>query len=338
MKYLDEIVNDIHAIEETIFKFDKELENTMSRIENINFIGQVDHNTLYMTMLHQIRDDCTMQIHTLTEDEAEEYYLTGSIKGWSGFRPFAWTLWFFNMDKDYIRALVSFNVDPKKTSKDNYGVTYNDLRPDVVTKIPRKMVYETTISNSGYAEIWSKLKIVIHHAKNNLITTGNFCKKIHVDTAKYHGEKKGIDMRDDEYKETSAAEIIRIPVKHKPQDMRYDEKLLKILRGTSFKQIDFEGDGYIKVFDTFLDLHSYLYSLIDYINTGVEKEYLDDQYICMLEKHFKSNKLGFESSDKYYKLNLTKFLGKLVIEAEIAELGVYYTLTNFNGKIFCELV
>jgi hypothetical protein len=337
MTYLDEILSDIHAIEKTIFDFDTELEKTMRKIEEIGFIGQVDHNVLYMSILHQIRNDKSGEIHTLTKEEADQYYETGDIVGWDYFEPFAWTFWFFNMDKNYIKALVSFHADGTKTPKENYGIMYNDLKPNIVTKIPRKVIYETTINTSGFTEIWNKLKEVIQYGKNNEIKTGGFNKKVMYDTATYFGTRKQDveSILDDEYKETMRPEILKIPMKHIPQDITNDVPTLNIIRGTNFKQIDFENDGLVKDFDNIADLNSYLYSLIDYVNSHVEKD-LGNQHIRFVEKHYFSNKLPFEDSTKFYKVKITKFLGALAIEAEVAEFGVYYRISNFNGKTFCE--
>jgi hypothetical protein len=340
MTFLDTIVNDIHAIEKAIFHLDSNtLETTMQRIENIGFVGQIDHNNLYMSILHQIRNDRNGEIHSVTEEEACEFYDTGLIKEWHGFKPFAWTFWFFNMDKNYIRALVSYHADANKRPKENYGIMYNDLKPQVVTKIPRKVIYETTIEESGYADTWTKLKEVIFHGKNNLIKTGSFCKRVTYDTAVYFGDREKDEsvLLDDEYKETSRAELIKIPVKHKPQDIRYDVKALNIMRGAAFKQIDFENDGYIKEFDNIPELNSYFYSLIEYINSCEEKN-LNNQCIPLVEKHYYSNKLPAGDTSKFYKVKMTNFLGKMVVEAEVAELGIYYKITNFNGRTFCENV
>ena len=148
MTYLDEIVSDINDIEKSIFNFDDELNTIMSRIEEIGFIGQVDHNYLYMAMLHQIINEKTGEIHNVTVQEADQYYISKDIVGWDYFKPFAWTFWFFNMDKNYIRAQVSFNSDGKKSPKENYGILYNKLKPNLVGKISRKLIYETTIEKS----------------------------------------------------------------------------------------------------------------------------------------------------------------------------------------------
>jgi len=337
MAYLDEIINDINSIEDSIFQFDRELENTMKKIENIGFLGQVDHNVLYMAMLHQVQNNKGV-IHTVTPEEAEEYYSCYHISKWCGFEPFAWTLWFFNMEKDYIRALVSFNADKNLSIKDNYGNMYNELKPNVVTKIPRRMIYETKIHCTEYKDIWLKLKEVVKYGKNNEIPNGGFNKKVFYDTARYFGDRPQdkATLLDDEYKSTMPPERITLPVKHIPQDIRYDVKALKIIRGASFLQIDFEKDGYIKKFDNIKDLNSYFYSLIDYINSGVEPEI--QHIIPYLEKHYFSNKLGFNNPEKVYKVKMTKFLECIVVEAEIAEFGIYYRISNWNGKEFCKHV
>jgi hypothetical protein len=233
--------------------------------------------------------------------------------------------------------MVSFHADKNKSPKENYGILYNDLRPNVVTKIPRKLIYETTIDTSGYIETWSKLKEIIKYGKNNIIKTGGFNQKISYDTATYFGTRKQDEQNivDDEYKETMRPEIFKIPVKHIPQDITSDKETLNIIRGTSFKQIDFDNDGIIKNFENITDLNSYFFSLIDYVNSHEEKS-LNNQHIYRVEKHYFSNKLPFGDSSKFYKVKITKFLGKLVIEAEVAEFGVYYIITNFFGKDFCD--
>jgi hypothetical protein len=350
MAYLDDIINEIHAIEDSIFKFnDETIKTIMERIQNIDFQGQVDHNVLYMVILHQVIKKCKGTIHTLTREEAEEFYLTGKIEKYCGWEPFAASFWFFNFDKNYIRGLLSYNANMNKLPKENYGILYNELKPHVVAKIPRQVVYETWIEKSEYEDTWNKLKEIIIFGKNNIINTGNFCKKVTYDTAVYYGpnvDKVNKDedfLLDDEYKDTLRPELIKIPQKHTPQDIRNDLKVLYIIRGASFKQIDFEGDGYTKEFDNIPDLNSYLYSLIDYVNSGVEKdaegnEYLNGQQITCLEKHYQSNKIPMGDSTKFYKLHITKFLNKIVVEAEVAEFGIYFKLTNFNGRTFCDIV
>jgi hypothetical protein len=337
MTYLDEILTDIHAIEKAIFNFDEELDKTMAKIEQIGFIGQVDHNVLFMSMLHQIRNAKTGQIHTLSLEEADQYYTTADVVGWDMFEPFAWTFWFFNMDKNYIRALVSFHADGTKSPKENYGIMYNELKPNVATKIPRKVIYETTIDQSGYPEIWNKLKEAVLYGKNNIIKTGGFNSKIKYDTATYFGTRPqdNTNIIDDEYKETMRPEMFKIPVKHIPLDVTGETEVLNVLRGTNFKQIDFEQDGYTREFNKIEDLNSYFYSIIDYVNTHVEEK-LGNQHIYAVEKHYFSNKLPFGDSTKSYKVKITKFLGQLVIEAEVSEFGVYYKISNFNGTNFCE--
>lgn len=339
MNFLDKIIDEINAIEDSIFEIDEDtLEEIMNRIEDINFLGQVDHDVLYMGILHQINKN--NEIHTLTKEESEEFYLTGKIKKFNGWKPFTASFWFFNMETNYIRGLVSYKPDFRKDVKENYATIYNELKPEVYTKLKRKVIYQTKINESGYEEIWTKLKTVIIYGKNNTINTGNFAKKISYPTSKFFGidktkiQSNEYSIIDDEFKETLRPEMIFVSKqKYKPQNIENDKKIINLMKGTSFLQIDFEGDGYIKEFENIPQLNSYLYSLIQFIN---DSKIMGDQEIKTLEKHYKSNKPGFSNSEKFYKLKFTKFLKKLVIEAEIQEFGIYYTISNFNGQTFCD--
>jgi hypothetical protein len=361
MTTLDEILSDIHAVEKAIFNFPDELEITMAKIEQLGFRGQVDHNAMYMSMLHQIRNDKTGEIHTLTLEEADQFYNTGDVVGWDYFEPFAWTFWFFNMDKNYIRALVSFHADAKKSPKENYGIMYNELKPNVARQIKRPVIYETTIDTSGYSEVWNKLKEAVQYGKNNIIKKGGFADKIEYDTATVFATKRNTveNLVDDEYKETMRPEIIKLLIettrmenvkvelpeggerienkmvtswtksnfKHGSYDVEDDLDVLAVIRGASFKQIDYEGDGYIKEFGNITDMNSYFYSIIDYINEHKNELPLNGQVIPAVEKHYLSNKLPFEDGTKLYRVKMTKFIGKFAMEAEVAEFGVYYTIS-----------
>jgi hypothetical protein len=372
MAYLDDIINEIHAIKDNIYKFnDNGIKELIERIENVSFQGQVDHNVLYMAMLHQITNECTGELHTITAEEAEEFYVTGMIKEYHGWKPCSASFWFFDMDRNYVRAYISYNADMNKLPKENYGILYETLKPKVIQQLHMPIVYESLTENSEYAETWRKLKEIIKFGKNNLIHTGNFCRKVTYDTATYFGTKEigntsTNSLLDDEYKETARPELIKLPVSHKNINVititgdgkdPHRNNLLSVINGPSYSTIDFETFGYIKSdFKKLIDLNAFMYSLIDYINNGAQAV-LNGQKITCLEKHFFSNQIevpaddsfDFENPDKtentskldatkLYKISVTKFLNKIVIEAEVKEYGIYYKISNFNGKVFCDIV
>jgi hypothetical protein len=231
------LLYDLHDIvtaeRDSTFDYDRWQDKVMTNFKELCFLGQIDKDSLYVSMLHQIIDPESGgagKIHDLTFDEMNEFYLTGAVR-YPGYHPYAWTFWFINLEKEYVKVFTSFHGDKRKSPKDNYGIAYeHDQTKQWIQGTNKVTMHEFLIKDSPYKEIFDKLLDIIRYSKNHEIDFADFDKKIYQDMRQYFGMIDGVKV-DDVYKETMRPELIRTPVKHDPVHIRTEIQLLELIKG-----------------------------------------------------------------------------------------------------------
>jgi len=338
---VDEILEQIKKDENRIFTLEKDFDNVINLIGNISFLGEIDYNNFYFEMLHQIRNKCEDEIKDLTQTEADEFYMTGNIIGNTGFEPFAWSYWYLNLEKKYVRVYVSYEGMNNNSPKVNYGLVYEKHNSKYCSYVPSSKIFkEIKIEESPHKEMWEKLITLIQYSKTNEISMGDYELKVHRNLSKFWGACKECDILDDKYKETSPPEIVKIPKKYEKKDLTTNRKILNVIDGASFLEVNFQN-GYTIKYSTAKEALAWTYSIADYINNN-------DQYKqhIHLEKHYFNNAWTNNNSieemnqkrieNTKFELRICKFLDKVVIETEIAEFGICYTISNFWGNKIIE--
>jgi hypothetical protein len=396
MALLNDLYKKINDERNAVFNYEKWKDRIKERFSELCFVGQIDKDAFYVTQLHQMYKDeegGQGEIHDVTIDEANEFYMSGDIKALKDYRPFAWTFWFFNLEKNYVKVIVSYHADRFKSPKDNYGIAYEQCETQQFAQGTDKInTEEFKIEGCYYQEEFEKLIDIIKYSKNHEVSFGDFDKKVHQDMSKYWGMIKNKGFVDDVFVETSRPEVIKVKnVKHDNVVIRNDKEFLNKISGGNFLELDFKHNGIERQFKTVKDLNDYFYSLIKYVNANNDF-FKVTQNITSLEKHYYSNKWGSptaivdvdkkvnamiakiesdhnlqkrgpiteeenkiiaemraeavrvaelevqqnKSLQTLYLVSVQKFLDKIVVQADVQEYGIAYTISNFNGKHFCD--
>jgi hypothetical protein len=395
MALLNELYDKINEERNAVFNYNKWKDRIKERFAELCFLGQIDKDAFYVEQLHQVYKDAEGgqgEIRDLTIEEANEFYLTGDIKSLDDYRPFAWTFWFFNLEKNYVKVITSYHADKSKSPKDNYGIAYEQCATNQFAQGTDKInTEEFKIIDCYYEEEFKKLLDIIKYSKNHEISFANFDKKVHQDMSKYWGMINNKGFVDDKYVETSRPEIIRVgTIQHDKVLIKNDKEFLDKLAGDGFLEVDFDHNGLHRQFKTVKDMNDYFYSMIKFINNNNEIFNINQQ-INSLEKHYYSNRLGSptaivdvdkkvnkmieniqkehglqnrgpiteeekatiaamraeaakmaeeevkvnKSLQTLYLVSVQKFLNKIVVQADVQEYGIAYSISNFNGKHFC---
>jgi hypothetical protein len=359
---IDELKNKIDAERYSVFDFDRPdwQQRILVNFNELCFLGQLEKDNLYVTMLHQVlQDNCPQEgegegvVRNLSLEEMNEFYLTGDISSLQDaensrtWKPFTWTFWFINMEKKYVKVFTSFQGGRCKSPKENYGDAYEMLETKVVARpTDNKVMHEWQIDfNPMFKEVLEKLIDIVQYSKTHEIVFADFDKKVHQDMRKYWGMINNKGFVDDEYVETMPAEVIKIPFKHEKVLIRQDTTLTNNLKGEGYLEINFPKNGIIRSFKTLRELNNYYFSLVEFINDNNETLNVK-QKINSVEKHYLSNKWPIANNDeeaeenkkKYtlYKISAQKFGKGIVVQADVQEYGICYTLTNFWDHKFCE--
>ena len=339
MSLLRDIKSQIKGRKAEVFNLKYWWRDTIEFIKNVCFLGEIEKDFFYMSILHQIIDCETHQIINLNFEEANDFCLRGRFKDLplDTYKPFAWTFWQVNLKNGNIIVYTSFNGDNLKSPKDNYL----EAQKGVQIYNGQQLMHVSNLKNLRLSDkiVFKDLLFALHYSKMHQITTGDFHRKIFTNFQEYWGIINNKNFMADEYKNNVQPEMVRIPQKHEIIQIRNEIAMLNMMRGMTYSTLDFDINAVQKTFKTYKELHDYLYSFIDYINKN-NLEYDISQRIEYLEKHFESNKWPIpadeeeraENKKKYtlYRFAATKFEDKIAIRADVREFGVCYYLTNYN--------
>ena len=339
---VDDIVEKIQKDKDRFFTLEKDFDKIIELIGNISFCGEIDHNNFYFEMLHQIRNKCKDDIIDLTQENADEFYMTGNLLGVSEYEPFAWSFWYLNLEKKYVRVYVSYEGMNYNTPKINYGKVYEAHNSNLMSYHPSNKIFkEIKIADSPHKDIWEKLIQLIEYSKTHEITMGDYERKVLRDMSKFWGTCKECELRDEKFQETAPPEHVTIPKKYDKKDLFSNRKILDLINGTSFLEVNFVNNGLILNYTSAKEALAWTYSIAEYIT---ENEKYDQ---CVhLEKHYFSNAWTNNITEEEMKekrientkfeVRICKFLNQIVIETHIAEFGICYIISNFWGEKFIE--
>ena len=241
---IEELFEHVKERYEELFSLRKDWERVMNRFKYICFLGQVDKNILYLSMLHQVINSRTGRIKNLTLAEADEFHLTGDITGLSNFRPFAWTFWKIDMITGYISVFTSFRASARVSPKDNYAGAFDQIK----LYQRQNLTFESMVHKLRPVDqrIFKKLIDIVEFSKTNLVKFADFDRKVFYDMSKYFGIINNKNFVADPWFETMRPELIRLPLKHNLVLIRKDVEMTNMLRGNNFSTIDYKNNSVIK--------------------------------------------------------------------------------------------
>lgn len=334
MKNIDKIKEHISRKKNEVFNVTTWWPQIIENFKNICFLGEVNKEIFYVTMLHQVKLKETGELLNLTEDQQNEFYLTGTISDIGEYEEFSWTFWRINLETSYLSVFVSFNGNKNVSPKANYGLSYENIQKLDTDKL---LNLETSFDSlfPEDKEVFDTLVEIINYSKSNHITIADFHKKVHTNFSEYFGLLHNKNFIKDEFLHTSPPEEILIPQPFSLVHIFQDTRLIKAMRGTSFEELSWDPpNAVVRTFDSAKDLTDFMYSCIRYINSNNEIFNISQQ-ISKIHKLWESNKWpmlkeGSQQSEnlKKYEFRITKTRDKFYFKAYVAEYGLCYYFTN----------
>jgi hypothetical protein len=293
MSKLDELLVELSDRNETesIFSFRKNLAFVEQLLDEVCFIAEIDKLDVYILQVIRIKGGHDDRIIVLSQDEANELYLTRTLSGYDRFEIYDGLVYKFNLEKNYVKVFSSDIIDIQKSPRDNYGEAferfsspYVDVHDDpdrvfefYTTKlelcVEMNNLPDTIPMMLPNPETWGKLKELFEFRKHDKVKDLSINKKIFTDMSVYFADVSGKNVRDDEYAETLKPEIIKIPKSHKLEQI--DQDTIRVIHGPTYDRIEYIKDegtanrwkqGYIRKFNSVNELKNYLWSVMDWIN------------------------------------------------------------------------
>ena len=114
MSKLDDIITEIDNYKESFFNYNRDLPKVLEQIENLDFLGEIDHDSFYMLQVEQVwvkDENNNKTIHSLTTEEIDELYYNGVIPEYGEVELANAIHWFINLKEKYIKAIISTSYD-----------------------------------------------------------------------------------------------------------------------------------------------------------------------------------------------------------------------------------
>lgn len=354
MTKLDNLLEQFDELDKKTFNYNRDYKEVIRQLSELSFVGEIDHNNFYLTLLEQIfvTDKEGMHLITLNDDQREQFYTKGYISSYETFKIANSLHIFINSEKNYVQVFLQKGFLQKFSSpKDDYGLLYEKSLKngnksasfdDSQSIEKAEFVVSNLDSDDPGKEVYEKLIKVLRLSKTNAIDTSNFDLKVNQNMSKYWGNlNHNKDLIEDEYQETERPEIIKIPHSHKKFVVSADQEIMSILEHAGFDEIDYDN-GLTRTYDTLRDAEAVFYSVIDYINTAalapVVHPTASPQKIVSVEKHYLSNKWPTAADDAEYEkqkkeltkytFSMTKFHDTNIVKLEVWEMGSVYIITN----------
>jgi hypothetical protein len=340
-----------NKIEQT-FSLDKDLPRVMDQISELCFMGEIDHEILYIQQMPQVFLLPEFDLYNPTNTQLNEFYLTGNIRD-IVFKPLWSVHWFVNLEKDYVRCFVGKEMDLTKSPKDNYSKVYNkmvskDAGTEKVSTGPLVHELEFEIKDAGeYEQVWRDLIDVIKWSKTNTIEYDNFDKKIQQNLSQHWGRHERDNFVDEEYLQTLRTEVIKLPIKHGKININKDIAVKRMINGVSFKVVDWDdpNNTITRTFDSYKECSDYYYSLVEFVDKyGPTRKDGSKQLTKICVKRYFSNKwpiieptgdpIADEAAAKAQTEKLTKFL----VHVTKCNETVYFKMEVWDRGIVFEIV
>ena len=355
MSKLDTLLEQFDDLDRQTFNYNRDYAEVMRQIDELSFIGEIDKNDYYLSLLEQIfvkdPEDGNWDLITLTDEQREEFYLNGSISAYpDGFRIASSLHIYLNSKEKYVQIFASKGIieefgDPK----DDYGKVYTEYNKNQAQRQAERAEFripELKDDDQGKI-VLTKLLKVFERSKSNTINVHDFDLKIKQDMSECWGNlQHNKRLIDKEYQETNRPEIITMKqiedYKYKKYEVLADYDLKHTLLGPGFDEIDYDNNGLTKNFNTLFEAESYFYSIIDFINKGNIKPEVhplnSPQHIDFVEKHYLSDKwpmardeaesARLEEELTKYVVSVTRFHDEIALKLEVWEMGIVYIVTN----------
>lgn len=356
MSKLDDLVGEFEALKKNTFDYNRDFEEFVRQISELSFIGEIDHNKFYMSLLEQVfvpEGKNAVKLVSLTDDQREQFYTKRQILDFASFKIANSLHVFINLDKGYVQVYLQKGIlDKFGSPKDDYGVLYSKfLNPkshtesfdDAESLMKAEFIVSNLDDSNSAKKVFTDLMKVVQLSKTNAIDVNDFDLKIYQNVSKYWGNLNHSDrLIDDEYQETSQPEMIGIPHDHKKIYIPGNKEVMTILEGPSYDEINYRQNGCTLTFTSTYDAENLFYSVIDYINKHpvAHEVHLaaDPQKITYVEKHYLSNMWPLAKSAEEatkledeltkYEVSLTRFHDSFAIKMEVWENGIVYVVTN----------
>lgn len=347
MSKLDSLIQEIDEYRNRFFDYNRDFSTVLEQIENLDFLGEIDHDSFYMLQIEQVwvkDENGNKTIHSLTSEEIDELFYNGGVAALGEIEIANAIHWYVNLKEEYVKAIVSTNYDGEFTiridsPKDIYGEVFeNASKPNSPYRVTDFVV--SKLEDENAKSTFEKLIKVVKQSNTARISQ-DFDERIKQNMSFYWGNIKHKErLIDDEYQETDIPELIEIPRPHKYVDLRLDRKFFNLVHGAGYDEINYKECGYIKQFLNATEASDYFYSAIDYVNNNhfFIKEEGVDQHISKVEKHCLSNKWPIaetaEESERLkreltkFEVGVTKFHDEIILKLEVWEMGIVYIITN----------
>ena len=351
MTKLESLKQQIKEKIEQTFSLDKDLSQVMNQISELCFMGEIDHEILYIQQMPQVFLLPEYSVYNPTNTQLNEFYTTGNIRDLV-FKPLWSVHWFVNMEKNYVRGFVGNSMDLTKSPKDNYSKVYNKMVSKDAGKVKTDtgvLVHEIEfeIKDSEYENVWRDLIDVVKWSKTNNIEYADFDKKVQQNLSQHWGRHEKDNFVDDEYLQTLRTEVIKLPIKHTKININKDISVKRLINGVSFKVINWTdpNNTITRRFGTYKECSDYFYSLVEYVDKyGPQRTDGTKQLTKVLVKRYYSNKwpsimpTGDAEADEAAAKAQTEKLTKFEVKVTKYNETVYFMMEVWDHGIVYEIV
>lgn len=353
MSKLDNLLEKFDELDTKSFNYNRDYAEVMRQIDELSFIGEIDHKNYYLSMLEQVfvqrENSDVWDLITLNDDQREEFYTKGYISDFpNGFKIADSLHIYISSVEKYVQIFNSRNIITQFGSpRDDYGKVYIEFNKDS----EKRHLFEKAefkINNlpddDPGKNVLNKLLKVFERSKTNTIDLSSFDLKVYQNISQYWGNLNNKErIINDEYQESDRPEYIEVKNPKRTYNINRDMELRQMLSRPGFDDIDYLNNGITRNFNNTFEAENCLYSIIKYVNDGnitkFEKEIsIMPQRIETLEKHYLSGKWPTASTEEEaneikkeltkFQVCVTKFHDDVIIKMEVWDMGIVYVLTN----------
>jgi len=334
---VNDLANTVRANQAAIFDIRRRWGDVMSFFGNISFLGEVVKEHLFVTMLHQLQTTDSGTIVDLTKEQADEWAQTGDISGFNEHFPFSWTFWQINLETGEIIGYLSFNGRTDISPFQNF----QRAQEQVQIRRNQEMSIRFNVGDLKHYErqMFKDLFIIVEHSRTNNVLEFSFSRKVFVNFMTYWGIINNKNFLLDEFKDTQPPVVVKLDQNYTMCSIDNDPLVMEILTGTPFSFIDYaRPTGVTKRFNTYKELHNYIYSLSNFIHHrlgefGLQKGFneLHKRYNGNVWPISETEDEKHENRDNLtrYEVSITKYNTELAVRVIVKEYGVVYLMTNF---------
>jgi len=337
MTTIESIVKEIEDFKERRFSWETGKQRVIDMIGGLHFQGEVDGDILYMALCMTFVSRADGEVHYLTTEEADEYYVTKRVSGLEmKWKPSQWVVAYFHMKKMFLRVMVTETCDVNRTARENFAVAFTqnkDFMREGMNMKPRdedfiRDKFDIVISDSyEHRRVFVDLAKIIEWSKTHRVGAQNFYEKIYIPMARFFEDAQKV-VRDERYAETQPRTIVEKPAEYKKHSLPVFVR--STINGASYDSLFFREE--VKFEDEYVDGKvrwtaeenglSFLWTVIDYVNSGSAKA---NPMLEIVEKITLSNdwRVGEANSAAF---RIAKVNDEIIVELEVRQNGIVYIL------------